>query len=185
MQGDWKKTVWPTQQVTLWIKAGGWRNKWLHEVLKKLGFTRTYSDASLYSMFTTISDHHASLCRWHDCWHPSQKWPSTHFVIELGNTQMQDLGPTTQLLGIEIDGDHSQWSISAIQHWYTVEILQNSGWRIVTSLTPMELDYDYSNDMFRHGFATTPVDLLEFWWVQTIAETILADWHWCYSNCSM
>jgi len=49
MQGDQKRTVCLLNKSLYGSKQGGrqW-NKQLHEVLTKLGFTRTCSDASLY-----------------------------------------------------------------------------------------------------------------------------------------
>ena len=62
------------------------------------------------------------------------------FMIELGKYfKMRDLGPTTQLLGIKVNHDHSQWSISLFQHRDTVEILQKfrmENCKLVS--TPME-----------------------------------------------
>jgi len=71
------------------------------------------------------------------------------FIIEQGkHFKLQDLRPTTQLLGIKIDHDHLCWSISLSQHQYTVEILQKFGMencKLVS--TPMEPGLWLSNDM--------------------------------------
>jgi len=49
VQGDRRKTVCLLNKSLYGLKQGGrqW-NKWLHKVLTKLNFMRTYSDASLY-----------------------------------------------------------------------------------------------------------------------------------------
>jgi len=76
--------------------------------LTKLGFMRTYSDASLY--IYVCDDIQIIMPVFVDNMTLASKLEAAldTFMIELGkHFKMQDLGTTTQLLGIKIDHDHS------------------------------------------------------------------------------
>jgi len=97
----------------------------MRSVLESLGFTQSYSDASIYIYvkddvrvilpvfvgdMTFASKSAAAIDR---------------LILELSqHFKLCDLGATTQLLGIKIDRDCSKCSITISQHQYCLDILE-------------------------------------------------------------
>ena len=129
-------------------KQGGWQwNKQLHEGLMNLGFTRNYSNASLY-----INAHKdVQIIMWvfvDDMTLASKlKAALDNFMIELGkHFKLWDLRPTTKLLGIKIDCDCSCWSILLSQHHTPSKSFKILGWG-TANLSQPQWSWDFSCQM--------------------------------------
>ena len=100
----------------------------MRSVLESLGFKQSYSDAAIYVM--SKGDLRIILPVFvDDMTFVSQSLPAIEDIIAQlrQHFKLRDLGPTTQLLGIKIDRDHSKHTISLSQHHYCLDILQRFG----------------------------------------------------------
>ena len=138
----------PKEMVCLLVKAlygtkqGG--NHWnckMCSVLKSLGFKQSYSDAAIYVL--SKDDVHIILLVFvDDMTFASKSLPAIENIISQlhQHFKLSNLGPTTQLLGIKINRDHSKHTISLFQHHYCLDILQRFGMAdckpVTTSMDP-------------------------------------------------
>ena len=141
VEGDPKAKVCLLQKAIYGSKQGGncW-NKKMRSVLKSLEFRQTCSDASIYIYYKDgvtiilpvfVDDMTLAL----------QSEPAIlSFIAQLSqHFKIHDLGPTTQLLGIKIDRDRSNHSISLSQRQYCLDILDRFGMADCKPIsTPME-----------------------------------------------
>ena len=127
--GDPRQMVCLLKKSIYGTKQGG--NRWnqkMRSVLEAIGYTQSYSDASIYIYFkdnvriilpvfvddmTFASKSQAAIDQ-------TIKDLSQYF-------KLQDLGPTTQLLGIKIDRNWSKHSITISQKQYCLDILERFG----------------------------------------------------------
>ena len=141
VEGDPKAKVCLLQKAIYGSKQGGnRRNKKMRSVLKSLEFRQTYSDASIYiyskdgvTIILPVFINDMTLA--------SKSEPVIKsFITQLSQQfKICDLGPTTQLLGIKIDRDHSKHSISLSQREYGLNILDRFGMADCKPIsTPME-----------------------------------------------
>jgi len=109
-EGDPRQTVCLLQKSIYGMKQGGNRwNQMMHSVLESLGFTQSYSDASIY--IYVKADIQVILPVFVDNMTFASKSAAAidQFILELSqHFKLRDLGATTQLLGIKIDRDHSK-----------------------------------------------------------------------------
>ena len=101
-----------------------WNQK-MCSVLESLGFTQSYSDASIY--IYVKADVRVILPVFVDEMTFASKSAAVidQLILELSqHFKLQDLGATTQLLGIKIDRDRSKRSITISQHQYCLDILK-------------------------------------------------------------
>jgi hypothetical protein len=128
-EGDPRQTVCLLQKSIYGTKQGGNRwNKMMHAVLESLGFTQSYSDASIY--VHVKGDTRIILPVFVDDMTFASKSAAAidQIILELSqHFKLRDLGPTTQLLGIKIDRDRSKRSITISQHQYCLDILAARG----------------------------------------------------------
>jgi hypothetical protein len=127
--GDPRQTVCLLQKSIYGTKQGGNRwNKKMRAVLESLGFTQSYSDASIYVYVK--GDTRVILPVFVDDMTCASKSAAAidQIILELSqHFKLRDLGSTTQLLGIKIDRDRSKRSITISQHQYCLDILECFG----------------------------------------------------------
>jgi hypothetical protein len=115
-EGDPRQTVCLLQKSIYGTKQGGNRwNKKMRGVLESLGFTQSYSDASIYVYVK--GDTRVILPVFVDDMTFASKSAAAidQIILELSqHFKLRDLGPTTQLLGIKIDRDRSKRSTSTV-----------------------------------------------------------------------
>ena len=100
----------------------------MRSVLESLDFRQTYSNASMYiyakdgvTIILPVFVDDMTLA--------SKSEPAIKsFITQLSqHFKIRNLGPTTQLLGVKIDRDHSKHSISLSQRQYCLDILDRFG----------------------------------------------------------
>ena len=100
----------------------------MKSVLKAIGYTQSYLDASIYIYFKdniriilpVFVDNMTLASKSEAVIDKTIKELSYHF-------KLHNLGPTTQLLGIKIDRDRKKHFITISQHQYCLDILECSG----------------------------------------------------------
>jgi len=100
----------------------------MRSVLEAIGYTQSYSDASIYIYFK--DNVRIILPVFVDDMTFASKCPAAidKTIKELSqHFKLRDLGPTTQLLGIKIDRDWKKHSITIYQHQYCLDILECFG----------------------------------------------------------
>ena len=141
VEGDPKAKVCLLQKAIYGSKQGGNRwNKKMRSVLESLDFRQTYSDASIY-IYSKDSVTIILPVFVDDMTLASKSEPAIQsFIAQLSqHFKICDLGPTTQLLGIKIDRDHSKHSIFLSQRQYCLDILDRFGMADCKPIsTPME-----------------------------------------------
>ena len=109
-------------------QAGRVWNKKLHSVLLSMGFERTQSDHGLYIF--QRDDIHIFLPVFVDDLTLAGKNGTNFdpFIQELSShLKLRDLGPTTQLLGLEIHRDRANLTLSISQRQFITNLLQDHG----------------------------------------------------------
>src|SRR3978361_384577 len=117
-----KKSIYGTKQ------GGNRWNQKMRAVLEAIGYTQSYSDASIYIYFKdnvriilpVFVDDMTFASKSASAIDQTIKELSQHF-------KLRDLGPTTQLLGIKIDRDWKKHSITISQQQYCLDILERFG----------------------------------------------------------
>jgi hypothetical protein len=124
-------------------------NKKLHQVLTTMGFKRLESDRSVYiyikgdvRIIVPIFIDDITLAS-------KSKSALDHAVRELGqHFKLRDLGPTRQLLGMEIIRDHKAHTLSICQRHYIVSMLERYGMTECKPVsTPMNPGIALTKDM--------------------------------------
>jgi hypothetical protein len=128
-EGNPRQTVCLLQKSIYGTKQGGncW-NKKMRAVHEFLGFTQSYSDASIYVYVK--GDTRVILPVFVDDMTFASKSAAAidQIILELSqHFKLRDLGHTTQLLCIKIDRDRSKRSITISQHQYCLDILEHFG----------------------------------------------------------
>jgi hypothetical protein len=128
-EGDSRKMVCLLQKSIYGTKQGGNRwNKKMRSVLESIGFTQSYSDASIYVYVK--GEVRIILPVFVDDMTFASKSASAidQIIADLSqHFKLRDLGPTTQLLGIKIDRDRFKHSITISQRQYCLDILDRFG----------------------------------------------------------
>ena len=127
--GDPREMVCLLKKSIYGTKQGG--NRWnqnMRSVLEAIGYTQSYSDASIYIYFK--DNVRIILPVFVDDMTFASKCPAAidKTIKELSqHFKLLDPGPTTQLLGIKIDRDWKKHSITISQHQYCLDILEHFG----------------------------------------------------------
>lgn len=128
-QKDSRKYVCLLQKALYGTKQGGNRwNRKMRSVLESLGFQQTYSDAAIYILCK--GDVRIILPVFvDDMTFASKSLSAIEEMISAlrKHFKLRDLGPTTQLLGIKIDRDRPNRSITLSQRQYCLDILDRFG----------------------------------------------------------
>ena len=110
-------------------KQGGNRwNRKMRTALESMGFKQTYSDAAVY-IFVRGDVRIILPVFVDDMTFASKSLPAIKQAIEdlRGHFKLRDLGPTTELLGIKIDRNCSNHSLTISQPHYCAEMLARYG----------------------------------------------------------
>jgi hypothetical protein len=157
-EGDPRQTVCLLQKSIYGTKQGGNRwNKKMCAVLKSMGFTQPYSDASIYVYVK--GDTRVILPVFVDDMTFASRSAAAidQIILELSqHFKLRDLGPTTQLLGIEIDRDRSKCSITISQHQYCLDILERFG---MSDCKPISTPMQPSSRLSRSQCPQTPEEV--------------------------
>ena len=167
--------VWRLPKALYGLKQAGrcWHEK-LHEVLLKLGFSRLVCEHSVWVYLrdgvrviipvfvddiTLAGKSKAAIQRVKDDLHK-------HF-------KLRDLGPTSWLLGVKIERDRSNRSLSISQCQYALDVLERYGFANCDPVsTPMDPGLRLSSDMA----PSSPSDVREMHTTRLLAPSSISLW---------
>jgi hypothetical protein len=129
----------------------------MRSVLESLGFTQSYSDASIY--IYVKDDVRVILPVFVDDMTFASRSAAAidQIILDLSqHFKLRDLGATTQLLGIKIDRDRSKRSITISQHQYCLDILERFG---MTDCKPISTPMQPNQRLSRAQCPQTPAEV--------------------------
>jgi hypothetical protein len=129
VEGNPKELVCLLKKSLYGIKQGGNRwNRKMRTALESMGFKQTYSDVAVY-IFVRAYVHIFLPVFVDDMNFASLSLPAIKQAITdlSGHFKLCDLGPTTELLGIKIDHNRPNCSLTSSQPHYCTEMLFRYG----------------------------------------------------------